>query len=200
MLASLGSSASTRTKLGTHFGPRSGCAATNVVELGDVERVDVVDLDRDHHPVADRIVGHGVHRGRAHRRMAQHDPLDRRGGEVLAVDAQPLVRATGEEEPPVGVAVREIAGPVDAAADLRRRAPPRCGSSPRSVSAGAVLHDLADRRVGVRAVARRRRTRRAGTRGRSRGRTPRWCRRPARASPRGIDASRRMTIMPSVEP
>ena len=61
MLASLGSSAATRTKLGTHFGPRSGCAARNSSNSLEVEGVRVVDLDRDHHPVADRVVGHRVH-------------------------------------------------------------------------------------------------------------------------------------------
>ena len=69
MLASLGSSASTRTKLGTHFGTEVGLRRHEVVELVEVEGVGVVDLDRDHHPVADRVVGHRVHRGRPHARV-----------------------------------------------------------------------------------------------------------------------------------
>ena len=74
--------------------------------------------------------------------------FDGPGGEVLAVDAQPLVRPAGEEEPAVGVAVGEIAGPVDAVADLRCE---RLLVSvvPLESVAGSGVDDLADRGLGV---------------------------------------------------
>ena len=92
----------------------------------------------DHHPVADRIVGHGVDRDRAHVGVAGDDRLDRAGGEVLAVDPQPVVRPAGEEQPAVGVAVGEVARPVGAVAEALAGWPPRCGSSPRSPTSAAV--------------------------------------------------------------
>ena len=48
--------------------------------------------------------------------MAQQDALDGRGGEVLAVDAQPVARPPGEVEEAGVVAVAEVAGPVPAVA------------------------------------------------------------------------------------
>ena len=85
-----GSSAVTRTNAGTHFGPRSGCCARKRRRRPRRTRA-LPELEGDHDPVADGIVRHRVHRHRAHVGMAGDDRLDRRGGEVLAVDAQPLV-------------------------------------------------------------------------------------------------------------
>ncbi len=103
------------------LGPEVGLLGQEPVEVADVEAGEVVDLEGDHHTIADRVVGDGVDGGRSGVRVAQHDRLHRPGREVLAVDAQPLVRASGEEEPAVGVAVRQVARPVDAVADLGRR-------------------------------------------------------------------------------
>ena len=138
MLDSFGSSASTRTKAGTHFGPRSGWLREELVEGGGVEGRAVPQLEADHHPVADRVVGHGVDRDRADVGVAADDRLDRPGREVLAVDPQPVVRPAGEVEPAVGVAVGEVARPVGAVAEALVRWPPRCGSSPRSPTSAAV--------------------------------------------------------------
>ena len=60
------------------------------------------------------VVGHGVHRDQGDRGEPLEDPLDRGGGEVLAVDAHPVGGAAGEVDPAVGVAVGEVAGPVHA--------------------------------------------------------------------------------------
>ncbi len=61
-------------------------------------------------------IGHGVHRGGRHAVEARQDALDGRGGEVLAVDAQPVGGATGEPEEPLVVAICQIAAPVPAVA------------------------------------------------------------------------------------
>ena len=109
--------------------------ARNASNVGGVERGAVVELDRDHHPVADRD-RRARRTPRADRTSGWRgdDRLDRRGGEVLAVDAQPLVRPAGEVEPAVGVAVGEVARPVPAVAEPCERRPPRCCSSPRTPS------------------------------------------------------------------
>ena len=119
-------------------GPRSGWLAEELVERRRVEGGAVPQLERDHHPIADRIVGHGVHGDRADVGVAADDRLDRAGREVLAVDPQPLVRPAGEVQPAVGVAVGEVARPVGAVAEPLVRWPPRCGSSPRSPTPAAV--------------------------------------------------------------
>ena len=54
-------------------------------------------------------------------RVPEQDPLDGCGGEVLAVDAEPVAGAAGEVDEAVGVAVGEVAGPVHAVAASARR-------------------------------------------------------------------------------
>ena len=64
-----------------------------------------------------RGVGDGVDDdARRRRRRAPEDALDRRRREVLAVDPDPVAGAAREPEEAVGVAVREVAGPVPAVA------------------------------------------------------------------------------------
>ena len=114
------------------------------------------------------VVGHRVDGQGANVGMAADDALDRRGGEVLAVDAQPLVRPSGEVQPTVGVPVGEVTGPVPPSWK-RARWPPRCCSSPRSPTSAAVstISPTASSRF---RAGRRPRTSPAGT--------PRRCRRP----------------------
>src|SRR6185369_4032763 len=84
---------------------------------------------------------------------ALEDLLDGAREEVLAVDAKPFDVAPGEVDEAVGVAVAEVAGVVAAAARARRR-----GLVVLPVAleeAGRLdVHDLADRRLGVREPAR----------------------------------------------
>ena len=109
MLASFGSSRGDAHEARQPLRPEIGLRGEELVELLDVEGVAVVDFDGDHDAIADPFVGYRVHRDRADVRMACDDPFDRRRGEVLAVDAQPLVRSAREVEPAVFVAIREIA-------------------------------------------------------------------------------------------
>ena len=51
--------------------------------------------------------------------MAGENALDGSGREVLAVDPQPVVIATGEEEVALLVAIGEVSGPVDPVVDAR---------------------------------------------------------------------------------
>ena len=138
----------TRTNDGTHFGPRSGCCARKASKAAASNCGALPELEGDHDPVADGIVGHRVHRDRAHVGMTGDDRLDGRGGEVLAVDAQPFVRPAREVEPAVGVAVREVARPVPAVAEagLRRLLVPVVTLE---AGRGRGLDDLADRLVEV---------------------------------------------------
>ena len=103
-----------------------------------------------HHLVAGLVVGHAVH-GREHDagRVPQR-LLDRAGGEVLAVDADPVGVATGEVEVAVGVLVAEVAGPVPAEARRRRG---RVGVVVVALERTDALRvdDLADALLGVRA-------------------------------------------------
>ena len=72
--------------------------------------------DRGHHLVADDLVGDRVDRDLADPGVPSEDALDGGGGEVLAVDPQPVVAPAGEVEEPLGVAIAEVAGPVPAVA------------------------------------------------------------------------------------
>ena len=110
-----------------------------VVLLGEErdERVGVeldvgAELDRRHHPVAELGVGHAVHRGQHHRLPAQQDALDRRRGEVLAVDPDPVGGATGEVEEAVVVAVARGRRSSTRRRGSARASPLRSSSSPRS--------------------------------------------------------------------
>ena len=84
--------------------------------------------------------------------MTGEDPLDGRGGEVLAVDAQPFEVAAREVEVAGFVAVPEVAGPVPPVVDARR-----VGFVVLVVAleggAAVLVDDLADRRVRVEQVA-----------------------------------------------
>ena len=106
-----------RTKRGAHLVPRSA--------LGGEERAEARrrrtsrparSSMRGHHLVAGDRVGHAVDRDRGDVGMAAEDALDRRGREVLAVDADPVGGAAGEVEDAVVVAVAEVARPVPAVA------------------------------------------------------------------------------------
>src|SRR5260370_20255194 len=77
-------------------------------------------LQRGHDAVADVRVGHRVHGRQHHVGPAGEDALDGRGGEVPAVDPQPIVVATGEEEVALLGAIGEVSGPVGPVVDARR--------------------------------------------------------------------------------
>src|SRR5260370_8169997 len=77
-----------------------------------MERCRMGALQSDQPLVAGLFGGHGINRVEDDTRIARDDALDRSGGEVLAVDAQPLVVAAGEVEPAVRVAGAEIARPI----------------------------------------------------------------------------------------
>ena len=111
-----GSPSVTRTKRGIHLGDRSDCASRNATNAVGIERRPVAQVQRDHHLVADVDRRHRVDRGEHDVGMAGEHQLDRRGREVLAVDAQPVASAAGEVEEAVLVAVAEVAGPVHAVA------------------------------------------------------------------------------------
>ena len=89
--------------------------------LGEGVGIEVLPRDRleGHHDLvarARRGVGDGVDGGHRQVGMARDDRLDRAGGEVLRIDAQPVSRPAGEVEEPVGVDVAEVPRPVPAAA------------------------------------------------------------------------------------
>ena len=149
MLDSFGSSASTRTKARHPLRTEVRLAAEERVEGGRVEGRAVPQLQRRHHAIADRIVGHRVHRDRADVGVAADDRLHRAGREVLAVDPQPVVRPAGEEQPAVGVAVGEVTRPVGAVPEalVRRRLVAVVALEARR---RLRLDDLADRLVEVR--------------------------------------------------
>ena len=124
------------------------------VRLVGQERLEVCGRQRAaehqcrHHLVADRLVGDGVHGRLLDRGVAQQDPLDRRGAEVLAVDAQPVGGAAGEVDEAVGVAVGQVAGPVHAAAHPLRLGVRVLVVARERARAGGV-HQLAGRGLGV---------------------------------------------------
>ena len=89
-------------------GPRSGWPSTNRANADRVEHGAVAQDQRDHHLVAGLLVGHAVDRGHHHVGMTGDGRLDRPGGEVLAVDADPLGGASREVE--VAVARRGSRG------------------------------------------------------------------------------------------
>ena len=117
MLASFGSSGVHPHEGGDPLGTEVRLPAQELVERRRVERGAVPQLERGHHAVADRIVGHRVHGHGPHVGVPGDDRLDRRGGEVLPVDAEPLVGAPREVQPSVGIAVGQVTRPVGAVAE-----------------------------------------------------------------------------------
>ena len=105
-----------RTYRGAHLVPRSGCSARKVAKPSGSKPAPARDLERHHHLVAGAAVGHRVHGHAVDRLVALQDPLDRCGGEVLAVDPEPVAGPAGEVEDAVLVPVPEVAGPVPAVA------------------------------------------------------------------------------------
>ena len=91
-------------------------SAEELVELLGVESQTGLELQRDHHLVTDIARRHCVDGHEDNAGEAADDALDWRGREVLTVDAQPVVVASGEVEPPVGVEVAEVARPIPAVA------------------------------------------------------------------------------------
>ena len=122
MLASLGSSPVTRMKAGRHFVPEIGLSIEEIVEGRRVEFGADLQLESHHDPVPDRVIRYRVDGQRPDVGMTGDDRLDRRGGEVLAIDPEPFIGSPREVEPAVGVPVGEVARPVPtlAKALLRR--------------------------------------------------------------------------------
>ena len=134
MLASFGSSSRHAYERRSPLRAQVGLSVQESVERNRVEGNVCGELEGRHHPVPDWVVGHRVHGDRPDTREAADDGLDRRGGEVLAVDSEPFVRASGEVQPPVGVAVSEIPRPVPAARGSGYSWRPRSCNTPRSRS------------------------------------------------------------------
>ena len=167
-----------------------------------VERGAVVQVQRDHHLVADLGRRHGVDRGEHDVGVPRDHLLDRRGREVLAVDPQPVGVAPGEVEEAGVVAVAEVAGPVHAVAHALGVRPRGCCSSPRSCRApsGFTISPIASSAL----------SRRPCSSNCARRRTPRRCRdrgsrREIRGSgmpsePGGVSSVFDMLMPPSVEP
>ena len=173
MLASFGSSAVDPHEAGTHFGPevglrRAGTRRTRRGRSAAPSSTSTATITRS--PTGSS--GTAYTASRPHVRVRADDRLDRRGGEVLAVDAQPLVRAAGEVEPAVGVAVGEVARPVEPSRNLASVAPPRCGSSPRTPSPVRSRRSRRPRPRGSSSRPSRLELGAAGTPRRSRDRTP----------------------------
>ena len=101
-------------------GPEVALRDQEGAELGRRQRCPASDHDARHHLVASHRIGHPVHRRLGDGGMAQQGPLDRRGAEVLPVDAQPLARPPGEPAEPVGVRIAQVAAPVHAVANPAR--------------------------------------------------------------------------------
>src|SRR3984893_1580430 len=105
---------------GCPLGSEVGLLVEEAREGVGVEGRSRAQLQGSHHLVTYVDGGNRVHAREHDVGMAADDPLDRRGGEVLPVDAQPLVVPTGEVEPARLVSVREVAGPVVAVTYPRR--------------------------------------------------------------------------------
>ena len=158
-----GSRGTTRTKRGTHFGPRSGWAARKAPN-GRVKRARIRHLHRRHHLVARDGVRHAVYGDAGGRAPTVEDALDRAGGEVFSVDPQPVGGPTGEVHPAVGIAVAEVAGPVPPVPGARPSAS-GCCSTPRTPTPGCGPRSRRSLRPGC-AAGRRRRVRRRPVPGR----------------------------------
>ncbi len=90
----------------------------------------------------------GVDRDPVDRAVAQQDPFDGRGGQVLAVDPHPVGGAAGQVDPAVGVAVGQVSGPVHAVAHALGVGVRVVVVAGEETRAGRV-HQLAHRFVGV---------------------------------------------------
>ena len=114
-----GSGVAILTYLGCHFGERSGCSSSHRAKSSGSKLVPSLGYEGGHHLVAGEDVGNPVDRSEEDVGMAGDHRVDRTGGEVLAVDPQPVGGAAREVDPAVGIDVTEVAAPVPAAA--RRR-------------------------------------------------------------------------------
>ena len=83
----------TRTKDGAHLVPRSGWDVEEGGKPVGVERTTGEQLERGHHLVARARVGHRVDGHGGHPVVADQDPLDGSGGQVLRVHPHPVARA-----------------------------------------------------------------------------------------------------------
>ena len=111
-----GSAAPIRTNDGHCLGPRSGWSARNARNFSASNAAPSAEHQRRHHPVADGRIGDRVHRDLDDVGVAHQDALDRRGAEVLAVDAHPVAESAREIGVAVLVPVGEVAAVVHAAA------------------------------------------------------------------------------------
>src|SRR5205823_1587424 len=84
-----------------------------------VELVAVPELDGGHDLIARVLVGHAVHRREHDVGVPADGGLDRAGGEVLAVDSEPVRGSTREVEEAILVDVPEVTRPVPAAPERR---------------------------------------------------------------------------------
>ena len=130
-----GSAVPIRTNDGHCLGPRSGCSARKAANASTSNVAPVGEHQRGHHLVADGGIGDRVDGHLDDVVVAQQDSLDRRGAEVLAVDAHPVAEAACEVDVARLVAVGEVAAVVDAAAPSARPRRPRRRSS-RETSRG----------------------------------------------------------------
>ena len=96
LVAVLGRSGAIRTKRGQRLRRTGRPARRGTPRARPGQRGVVLQHDRGHHLVADVGVGDGVDGDPVDRGQPLEDPLDRRGGEVLAVDAHPVGGAAGE--------------------------------------------------------------------------------------------------------
>ena len=133
-----------RSPLGAHV----GLGAAELAEGGRVEAGAGLELDRGHHLVARTGVGDGVDGHHQHTGEAVEDPLDRAGGEVLAVHADLVAGAAREVEEPVRVPVAQVAG-VEALADVALGGGLRVAVVALEQGGTAEVADLADRLGGV---------------------------------------------------
>ena len=90
----------------------------DVEERRERRRVEVdalAQFETRHHLILGvALVGNAVDDGLSNPAEPREDPLDGCSSEVLAVDTNPVGRATGEPEDPRFIAIREIARPVPA--------------------------------------------------------------------------------------
>ncbi len=156
-----------------------------------------------HHLIAGLVVGHAVDRGQHHARRVPQRLLDRTGGEVLAVDPNPVGRAAREVQVALVVLVTRGRPTSTSRCVSSSRSRRRCCSSPRTDRRPACSRSrrrirrrsahARPRRVAPAPFRRRRRRQPARDRARARVRRP-ACR--GRGSPRRRPRSRRTRRSP----